>query len=259
MKTIKIIIFILFLLVTYSLSACDDTLIMMLTAKNPEGEFSKAIRNFSTDLTNLGLALDENKKDVIPERLKKVMSSWLEFSKAYSVKPPKEAANDSRWREKVKSTGQEIGKIRKLISHNNIPKAHDTVLDLSSKMGMFFESFGISDEKQMFVEAASNIARLQMYSNEENLEQMRNTIEKLSSNLEKFKHYLPKEGEDSALRAFNIIASMSIQINSNNINHILMDKLIDESETTFKELRSHILMKEWFSNGNNSDKGLKDD
>lgn len=239
----------MFLILSVNCFACDDTLIMMLTAKDPSGEFSKVMRAFSSDLTNLGLALNANRKEVFSKRMEKVMFSWLEFSKAYSFNPPPEARNDKQWIAKIKKTSVAIGKIRKYVSMGNHIDAHDAVLDLSSKMGMFFEGFGISDEKQMFIDASASLTRLRMHTHKNNSKEMTVSINELQSSLEKFDKYLPKEGNEAKLRATNLLASITSQINSNtNTNE--MELLLDKADTTFKELRSHILMKEWFSQPN---------
>ena len=250
-------ILMLFIITSTYLFACDDTLIMMLTAKNPAGEFSKVIRAFSSNLTNLGLALDQNKVEDIPINLKNVMASWLNFTKAYACNPPKEARNDTNWISKIKKTSKEIGLIRSLVTTGKRLKAHDMVLDLSSKMGMFFEGFGISKEKQMFIDTSAHLTRFEMFFRQNNKEKMKLNLKQLKQDLNKFQKSLPKEAQESNLRAKNILASITWQLN-NKINSASMTILIDKSKTTFQELRSHILMKEWFSDDNPTKKEKKE-
>ena len=66
--------------------ACDDTLVMLLTAQNPASEFSKTIRSFTNTLTVLGSALKEQKKasydsemkqTCLPQRARAVRSGRL--------------------------------------------------------------------------------------------------------------------------------------------------------------------------------------
>ena len=77
-------IFLIFLAITLianPLFACDDTLIMLLTAKNPNSEFSKSIRTFMNSLTVLGTALKYTPKESYNPEVEGMLSAWMDFSK----------------------------------------------------------------------------------------------------------------------------------------------------------------------------------
>lgn len=131
--------------------SCDDTLIVLLTARNPKSEFAKTIRKFNTDLSILGTALKEGKKNNYQAELNNVMKSWLDFSKTYMTNPPEEAKNDRNWVKKTSHTAKIIGEIRQDTLKGNYYEAHNKVLGLSGYLGKFFEAFGVSAEKQIFV------------------------------------------------------------------------------------------------------------
>ncbi|HNS08424.1 MAG TPA: hypothetical protein PKN29_01930, partial [Candidatus Ozemobacteraceae bacterium] len=141
--------------------ACDDTLVMLLTAQNPASEFSKTIRSFTNTLTVLGSALKEQKKASYDSEMKQVMDSWLEFSKRYMTSPPEEARNDRQWAEKTSNTAKFIGDIRRLVAENKFSDAHNKTLELSGRIGTFFEAFGVSDEKQIFIKTSGNLTNLE--------------------------------------------------------------------------------------------------
>ena len=96
-----------------------------------------------------------------------------------------------------------------------------------------------------------------MFFRQNNKEKMKLNLKQLKQDLNKFQKSLPKEAQESNLRAKNILASITWQLN-NKINSASMTILIDKSKTTFQELRSHILMKEWFSDDNPTKKEKKE-
>ncbi len=242
--TKKIILFLIFCcFIQNTIFACDDTLVMLLTAKNPTSEFSKSIRSFMNSLTVLGTALKYTPKDDYSTELNEVLNTWLEFSKKYMTNPPEEAKNDRNWISKMSSTAKKIGEIRKLINKKQYLDAHNGVLELSNTIGTFFEAIGITDEKQVFIVASADINDLQRKkSNSEAFK----TIEKLKQDLESFKKYISSEDLSIASNTAILIDSISHSLNKNESKEEI-DKTVSKLRTSFEELRSRILMKEWFS------------
>ena len=248
MKHYQHIIITLLLLVFCSqmVSACDDTLIMLLTAKNPTSEFSKTIRTFMNSLTVLGTALKYTPKEDYNAEVNGVMDAWLEFSKKYMTNPPEEAKNDRQWRDKMGITAKSIGEIRKLVNEKKYLEAHNGVLELSNTIGTFFEAVGISDEKQVFVAASSDLNDLQRFvGNKENKEASDKLI-KIRNDLDMLKKYITEEDYSTASNTAVLIESIEKAV-ADNQNPDDIDKLITNLRTSFEELRSRILMNEWFS------------
>ena len=236
-----IILLLAFISILNQAIACDDTLVLLLTAQNPGSEFSRIIRNFNANLTELGLALNTKNEKAIPENLKAVMDAWLDFTQKYSVNPPSEAKNDLNWANKMRKTGQAIGKIRKMIKNQQIVEAHDSVLALSGTIGGFFEAFGVSSEKQLFIKASTNLTQLEQYLLRKDYKQVDSLIIKLKEDLANFKAYLPENEKSSFARTQKLLAEIG-ENTSDTKNYEKLELL----KTGFNELRSHILMKEWF-------------
>ncbi len=235
-------------LMANSCFSCDDTLVMLLTAKNPTSEFSKSIRSFMNNLTVLGTALKYSQKDDYSTELTGVLDSWLDFSKKYMTNPPEEAKNDRQWIEKMSKTAKKIGEIRKLINIKKYSDAHNDVLELSNTIGSFFESVGVTDEKQVFITASADINDLQrLISKKEYIEAKNQIHNKIIRDLNDFEKYLKEEEDKSiASNTSKIINSISFEIENNKAPEEI-DKKISMLRTSFEELRSRILMEEWFS------------
>jgi len=236
----------LFLLVNpVMIRGCDDTLVMLLTSQNPASEFSKAIRSFTTSLTALGTSLKENKKDNFEAELKLVMDSWLEFSKRYMTNPPEEARNDLKWVEKTRQTAKMVGEIRAKIAAGEFPSAHNLVLHLSSRIGSFFESVGVSDEKQLFIKTSSNLMNLERLVLENNYTEAIVKLIELRSDLESFGSIIPKTASPAFELTTSLLAEIELSINQKQTVEAI-DAVIAKARSGFEELRSHILMQEWF-------------
>ncbi|GAB4276603.1 MAG: hypothetical protein Kow0029_18730 [Candidatus Rifleibacteriota bacterium] len=253
----RILIILFFLLINTSLSACDDTLITLLTARNPESEFSKTIRAFTSTLSELGNALKlANKKDYTPE-LEKTMNAWMDFTSKYMTNPPEEARNDRRWAQKMQDTSHMIGKIRKLISQENIADAHNLVLELSSKIGSFFEAVGISDEKKLFIDVSSNLTSLEQMILTRNKQEAMALSASLSIYLNDFTKLIPEQARQTASETEQKISSFIANL-ENSSDTTTLDPEVLELRSMFEELRSHVLMKEWFPEILQSEKGKKE-
>lgn len=227
------------------LIGCDDTLVMLLTAQNPGSEFSRVIRSFNSDLTVLGLALKAMEKVSYDQEMAKVMDSWLEFTKKYMTNPPEEARNDLRWADKTSATARSIGEIRRLINEKKFTEAHDRVLELNGKMGAFFEAFGVSDEKQLFISASTNLTNLERALLGDDKAASVHLVQELTRNLESFTPLLGDKTDNRKDDAHKLLLELAADIELNSSLKAL-DAKQQQLRTIFEELRSQILMREWF-------------
>ena len=224
--------------------ACDDTLVMLLTAQNPAGEFSKTIRSFTNTLTVLGAALKEQKKASYDSEMKQVMDSWLEFSKRYMTSPPEEARNDRQWAEKTSNTARDIGEIRRMVGEGRFFDAHNKVLELSGRIGMFFEAFGISDEKQIFIKTSGNLTNLERLILASDFSAAATLTIDLEANLNEFVPLLNGSFTAEIAAARKQIGDITLGI-ANRSAPEQLDITIQELKNSFEAHRSHNLMREW--------------
>jgi len=225
--------------------ACDDTLVMLLTAQNPASEFSKTIRSFTNTLTVLGSALKEQKKASYDSEMKQVMDSWLEFSKRYMTSPPEEARNDRQWAEKTSNTARDIGEIGRLVGESRFFEAHNKVLELSGRIGAFFEAFGVSDEKQIFIKTSGNLTNLERLVLASDYVGAASLTVELETNLKEFVPLLNGSFVAETAAAAKQIGEISRGI-AGRTSPEQLDVIIQELKSSFEALRSHILMREWF-------------
>ena len=258
MKSSKIVQSILAIILAIASSlpafACDDTLVMLLTAKNPSSEFSKSIRSFMNSLTVLGTSLKYTKKDDYNVEVEGMLSAWMEFSKKYMTNPPEEAKNDRQWISKMSNTAKKIGEIRKLVNNKQYLDAHNNVLELSNTIGSFFETVGITDEKQVFIETSADLNDLQRFVINNSYQEAQEKLNKIKEDLNSFKKYITEEDYSSASNTANLIDSVSLALNNKELP-LSIDATISKLRTSFEELRSRILMTEWFSENEAKEEG----
>lgn len=223
--------------------ACDETLILILTSKNPDSEFSKIIRQFSSNLTQLGTALNQKNTEQYEPSLNNLMNTWLELSKRYLNSPPPEATNDPHWMHKMSETAKSIGHIRRLVADNKPEKGHDKVLKLSARIGYFFEGFGIDEQKQLFISSSSNLTELErLLSRRDRLSSL-NKINKLQKNLDEFKTRIPETSQVIAQNTENLLKVINKKIKNKETVSI---STIEKLKVKFETMRSTILLEEWF-------------
>ncbi len=242
------------LLVSAPVYSCDDTLVMLLTAKNPTSEFSKTIRSFMNSMTVLGTALKYTPKEDYSTEVNGALDAWLEFSKKYMTNPPDEAKNDKQWREKMSLTARKIGEIRKLVNNKQYLEAHNNVLELSNTIGTFFEAVGITDEKQIFITTSADLNDLQRMIESKSAQEAQKQLEKLKSDLDAFVKYTTEDDAAAAKSTAALIESISQSLAKNDSKDQL-DQSVSKLRTSFEELRSRILMQEWFSGDDTKEKG----
>ncbi|HNW36185.1 MAG TPA: hypothetical protein PKM25_14700, partial [Candidatus Ozemobacteraceae bacterium] len=199
----------------YTLSACDDTLLALLTSNDPTSEFSQGIRNFNRSLTLLGGSLKEKKSDELPARLEKVMESWLAFSNKFNVNPPDEARQDTAWAAKMSEAAERIGRIRKLTQDQKIGEAHDQVLALSGRLGMFFEAVGMSELKRRFLAGSEMVTRLEQDRVAGRYESMKSTCASLTGWLSEFRPSLTGDAIPPFERSRNTVSALRIELGGN--------------------------------------------
>ena len=243
------------LIMANSLFACDDTLVMLLTEKNPTSEFSKSVRSFMNSLTLLGSTLKFTPKEDYSTELNGVLNSWMEFSKKYMTNPPEEAKNDTEWINKMTSIAKKIGEIRKLINSKQRMNAHNSILELSNTVGTLFEnSVGITDKKKSFITTSADLNDLQRLISEKAYTEATQKLEKIKQDLDSFQKYITDNDLSVASNTVKIMGSISKAL-ENNQSPEEIDTSVSELRTSFEELRSRILMKEWFSDGEAQEKG----
>lgn len=229
-----------------SLIACDDTLLLILTAKDPNSEFSRSIREFNRRLSALGAALLAKREAIVPTLLEQLMTSWMEFSNTYAFNPPKIAGNDHLWPEKIRRGGETIGLIRRLVREGNLQEAHNQVLAFNGRIGEFFTATDLDPTKRLFLEAASLFAAMEIQIAGGDVVTLRHQAASLPILLENYVALLPPEPRDLSQTVATAITVLQDHLRITDKANATTAFHVEKVKAHFQELRARILMQEWF-------------
>lgn len=227
--------------------ACDDTLIALMTANDPNSAFSQGIREFNRCLNLLGTSLKYNELDAVPGNMLKVMEAWLAFSNKFNVNPPEAAREDITWAAKMNEAAERIGRIRKLIEDKKYTEAHDAVLSLSGRLGIFFEAVGMSPIKRRFLTGSELLIRLEQDRLGEKLEGMKSTCASLTAWLKEFRPSLASDAVPPFDRTMDAISRIEAALGEDPASATMkLAGLVKFVEANLLDLRARVLMREWF-------------
>ncbi len=227
--------------------ACDDTLISLMTANDPNSAFSLGIKEFNRSLNLLGTALRYNELDAVPGHLVKVMEAWLAFSNKFNVNPPEAAREDIAWAAKMSETAERIGRIRRLIEEKKHVEAHDAVLALSGRLGIFFEAVGMSPIKRRFLIGSELLIRLEQDRVGSRFENMKSTCASFTAWLTEFRPTLASDALAPYDRIIDAAGRLDIMLDGDPASSSRqIEALVKLIEASVLDLRARVLMREWF-------------
>lgn len=239
-----------------SIDACDDTLIALMTSNDPNSEFSLGIKEFNRSLNLLGTSLKYKELDAVPGHLEKVMEAWLAFSNKFNVNPPEAAREDITWPAKMNEAAERIGRIRKLIEEKSYTEAHDAVLALSGRLGIFFEAVGMSPVKRRFLIGSELLIRLEQDRIGNRFRGMKSTCASFTTWLTEFRPTLASDALAPYNRITDAVGRLDTLLDgepaSSSQQLEPLVKLIDACVT---DLRARVLMREWFPPAPSEDPG----
>ncbi|HEY9071677.1 MAG TPA: hypothetical protein VIV61_15555 [Candidatus Ozemobacteraceae bacterium] len=229
-------------------AACDDTLLALMTANDPNSEFSQGIREFNRSLAELGSALKADKPDDLDGKLEKVMESWLAFSNRFNVNPPEVARLDVAWPAKMRETAERVGRIRKLMQEGKHLPAHDEILSLSGRLGMFFEAVGMTDLKRRFLACSEILTRLEQDRLAGRLSGVRASCASLTAWLVDFRPKLASDAIPPFERSLQAAAELDAVLagTENASPSARVEELAKQIDANVLDLRARVLMREWF-------------
>ncbi|MFZ2960279.1 MAG: hypothetical protein WA705_25635 [Candidatus Ozemobacteraceae bacterium] len=113
-----------FFLFSPSLNACDDSLVAILMAENPNEKFVGQVSRITASVKSLGELVNRGDYQKSRERLNDLMQIWIEFDNGYLVQPPFEVDDISTWRRQSAQIADRIGTIRRKFRDNQFDKVH---------------------------------------------------------------------------------------------------------------------------------------
>ncbi|MBF0501762.1 MAG: hypothetical protein HQM09_16610 [Candidatus Riflebacteria bacterium] len=251
------------------LLACDDSLLALLTADDPESAFSQGIKEFHSRLSALGAALKDKRSAIeIEPLLTNLMEAWLAFSGKYMVNPPEKARNDPDWQKKMEEAADRIGAIRKSIMDKRLTDAHDAVLDLSTRVSGFFDGFGLSPLKRAFIEVSRSFEEFDRSHLSHDIVGMRAAQASLTALVATFTPLVNAASRQVFERLNMSVDSLSVawipvqtqtRETPSPSTESLVTTSLDNARRDFQDLRSRLLMADWFPKLDLSSKSIASD
>ena len=229
------------------MAACDESLLRLLTADDPNGPFTLAITAFNKRLTELGLELSSQGAANHDAKLEGLMSAWLEFSNRYMVTPPEQARGDPRWQQKMEHAATRIGEIRSAVKDGRIKAAHDTVLAMSGEITTFFECFGLSPLKRLFVGISVAFEECQRQRKNGNLEAVEQGLSTATEMLASLTPRLTSETRPLYDRVFIDLQTLKETLReTSTVATAAFLVRLEATREDLQKLRDSQLMFEWF-------------
>ncbi|MBP7632905.1 hypothetical protein KBA41_01950 [Candidatus Ozemobacteraceae bacterium] len=227
--------------------ACDDTLISLMTSNDPYSAFSQGIREFNRSLNLLGTSLKYKELDAVPGNLVKVMEAWLAFSNKFNVNPPDAAREDITWPAKMSEAAERIGRIRTLVEEKNYTEAHDAVLALSGRLGIFFEAVGMSPVKRRFLTGSELLIRLEQDRLGNRFQGMKSTCASFTAWLTEFRPTLASDAIAPYERILDAVGRLDTMLDGDPASASRsLGSLVKVIDACVMDLRARVLMREWF-------------
>jgi len=106
-------------------SACDDTVLMLVSGANPGDEFTGALLKMAQNLRDMASSLNAFNVESAQQLLNKVLGAWVSFDNRYSQNPPFRWKGDPRWTSRVKRLTDLLGVVRGHFQAGRYKPTHD--------------------------------------------------------------------------------------------------------------------------------------
>ncbi|HNV72488.1 MAG TPA: hypothetical protein PKO06_22455, partial [Candidatus Ozemobacteraceae bacterium] len=246
----KVWLVILLLLGSVPVQACDDTLLALLTASDPNSEFSVSIRKLNAQIAALGAVLNESPDQDVSSLVEQLMTAWLEFSNRYNVNPPEIAREDPDWTGKMAEAAKRIGRISLLIDQKNRFQAHLECLQLSGYLARFFDIVTMSPLKRSFLKAAEKYIALDKACQMKDVPTLQAGLVDLETFLATYTPMLATATRASFEKTLTALRDVRGTLASTT-DAAWADATqlkIDAARNQFQQFRARLLMNEWFPN-----------
>lgn len=104
--------------------ACDDSLITIFQAQNPDERFTGQVSRLISCVKGLAELISRGDYQKSREQLFALMQLWLEFDTGYLMQPPFPVEDMSIWREQSSRIAERIGAIHAKIKANLFDRVH---------------------------------------------------------------------------------------------------------------------------------------
>jgi len=146
---------ILLLLIAFPVTACacDDTVLRIISGKNPSDEFSAALLSMVRDLQQMASAINAYDVETASQRMDSAMSGWLDFSSRYRVSPPPGWENNPQWDVRLMQTADLLGRLRNHFTSGRPKASHDMIEGIATQMTLLSTRAAGIRQYEPFLEA----------------------------------------------------------------------------------------------------------
>lgn len=204
MRLVKII-FMAFFLSSTSLWACDVNLFSIISGISKSDAFSEKMNELAAAINTLGNNYTNEQKSQV--ELNKLMSSWVEFSSAFSQFPPEWARNDTEWTKKTAELGNIIGDIRRNLGKDNV-KAHRAMLKFSRRLPQLYQHMPMDEKASLLLKFTDCFDRIWDAFYAQDREMFKAATSELKENSSKLRAML----KDSYARDMDFLERFSEQL-----------------------------------------------
>lgn len=244
--------------------ACDDTMLRLLTASDPDSHFSVSLRAFASRLSDLGSALESARVVAPPffSRLDEVLAAWVELDSRYSINPPLPAQGDPDWGAKMKAIAIGLGQVRREMHAQQPAAAHATVLAVFGQLARLFDAVQVSAETRAFLgisQALNEFARCRTLDDRPG---MAAALDQVAGRLRDLPVTVPATAalsRDLALATIGSITQMLAGAGDTagsttadpeaHRRHVAIGELQNQLEKRCESFRAEVLMHAWFGGG----------
>lgn len=116
------------------LFSCDDTVLALISGRDPSDEFSATLLDMVRNLQKAASAINAFDVQTAEHLMASIMSSWLNFTNRYRAAPPGPWANDPLWETRIIQISDLLGRLRNHFVSGRPGVSHDMIEGIATQM-----------------------------------------------------------------------------------------------------------------------------
>lgn len=113
---------------------CDDTVLALISGRDPSDEFSAALLDMVRNLQKAASAINAFDVQTAEHLMASILSAWLNFTNRYRAAPPGPWANDPLWDTRIIQISDLLGRLRNHFISGRPGASHDMIEGIATQM-----------------------------------------------------------------------------------------------------------------------------
>lgn len=139
---------------------CDDTVLALISGRNPADEFSGSLLVMVRDLQKMASAINAYDVEAAGLLMDSIMSGWLGFTVSYRASPPPNWANDPQWDRRITQISDLLGRLRSHFASDRPKASHDMIEGIATQMTLISTRAAGAQEYDPVLEAEWELLNL---------------------------------------------------------------------------------------------------